>query len=78
MIKTCMLTVALACAATALPMVGTASATTHHRRHAMMHHAMMSNNGGHQRHTFYGVGNAGQTPRTTMSGGNAGGYSSRN
>ena len=65
-------TLVAASAVLALTAAAPASAAVHHR-----HHAMMSN-GGHHRHLFYGVGDAGQTPRTTATGGNAGGYSNRN
>ena len=61
-----------------------ASAATTYRHHGatMMRHKVyssaVSNPGGHSRKVVYGVGNAGQTPRITATGGNAGGYTSRN
>ncbi len=59
-------------AAVILACCGTVQARTGH------HHYAKHTVGGHSRHVFYGVGNGGQTPRTTATGGNPGGYSNKN
>ncbi len=46
--------------------------------HTIRSNTYVSGNGGHQRHVFYGVGNGGEAPRTTATGGNSGGYSNKN
>jgi hypothetical protein len=63
-------------AAAILLCCGSAMAVTVHHHH--VRHHVMSSNGGHSRNVFYGVGNGGETPRTTATGGNAGGYSNKN
>ena len=59
-----------------LSMVQTGYAANPAVRHRRM--PMRGAVGGHSRHVFYGVGNGGQSPRTTATGGNAGGYTNRN
>jgi len=69
------LIIAVTVALTSLP--GICGAASMAKVRHLPHLTYMRGNGGHHRHVFYGVGNGGETPRTTMTGGNAGGYSNR-
>lgn len=72
--KTASLAVLAALGAFAL--AAPASAYESHHSHMMRQHHMVNSHARHGR-TYYGVGFGGQH-RTTATGGNAGGYSSRN
>ena len=62
-----------AMSAQAAPLLEGRSTYLHHHYHAAHHYNMMY---GRHRGTSYGVGS--HPPRTTATGGNAGGYSNRN